>query len=198
MDGGGQQPGTMIVVVGPSGAGKDSLINAARDHFRNDPNVGFVRRVITRAVDGETEDHRSVSPEDFAAMKHDGRFAVSWQAHGLRYGIPAETLDDLAAGRTLIANGSRGALVAFTDAFASLAVIEVTARPEVIAARLKLRGRETPEEIERRLSRVTRDWQPDCKCAVVDNSGALGDAQRAFIDAIGRMSGPATPVKAGI
>ncbi|CAN7336679.1 phosphonate metabolism protein/1,5-bisphosphokinase (PRPP-forming) PhnN [Rhizobium sp. LjRoot254] len=188
MDGG--QPGTMIVVVGPSGAGKDSLINAARDHFRNDPRVGFVQRVITRAADGETEDHRSVSPEDFAAMKHDGRFAVSWQAHGLHYGIPAETQAELAAGRTLIANGSRGALAGFIDAFASLAVIEVTARPDVIAERLKLRGRETPDEIERRLTRVTHDWQPDCKFAVVDNSGVLGDAQRAFIDAIGRLSSP--------
>lgn len=189
MDEARQHSGTMIVVVGPSGAGKDSLINAARDHFRNDSSVGFVRRVITRAADGETEDHRSVSSDEFAAMEQEGRFAVSWQAHGLHYGIPVETLDELAAGRTLIANGSRGALSAFTGAFASLAVIEVTARPEVIAERLKLRGRETPDEIERRLARVTRDWQPDCKFAVVDNSGALGDAQHAFVEAIGRLSG---------
>ncbi|MDB5552392.1 MAG: phosphonate metabolism protein/1,5-bisphosphokinase (PRPP-forming) PhnN [Rhizobium sp.] len=192
MDEARQQSGTMIVVVGPSGAGKDSLINAARDHFRNDSSVGFVRRVITRAADGETEDHRSVSPEDFASMNDDGRFVVWWQAHGLHYGIPAEALYDLAAGRTLIANGSRGALNAFTEAFPSLAVIEVTARPEVIAERLKLRGRETPDEIERRLARVTQDWQPDCKLVIVDNSGALGDAQRAFIDAIARLSRPKT------
>ena len=198
MDEAKQQPGTMIVVVGPSGAGKDSLINAARDHLRNDSSVGFVRRVITRAADGETEDHRSVSPEDFASMNDDGRFVVSWQAHGLHYGIPAETLDELAAGRTLIANGSRGALAAFTEAFASLAVIEVTARPEVIAERLKLRGRETPEEIARRLSRVTQASQPECKFAIVDTSGALGDAQRAFIDAIDRLSDPATPARAAI
>jgi len=196
MDGGKQQPGTMIVVVGPSGAGKDSLINAARDHFRNDPSVGFIRRIITRAADGETEDHGSVSPEDFAAMKGESRFAVSWQAHGLHYGIPVETLDELAAGRTLIANGSRGALAAFVDVYPSLAVIEVTARPEVIAERLKLRGRETPDEIERRLSRVTQDWQPDCKFAIVDNSGALREARQAFIDAVDRLSGPATPAKA--
>jgi ribose 1,5-bisphosphokinase len=80
-------------------------------------------------------------------------------------------------------------LSAFTGAFSLLAVIEVTARPEVIAERLKLRGRETPDEIERRLTRVTQDWQPDCKFAVVDNSGALDDAQDAFIEAIGRLSG---------
>jgi ribose 1,5-bisphosphokinase len=193
MDGQAQQPGTMIVVVGPSGAGKDSLINAARDHFRGDPSVGFVRRVITRAVDGETEDHISVSPEDFAIMNQDHRFAVLWEAHGLHYGIPVETLDELAAGRTLICNGSRGALGAFTGAFASLAAIEVTAQPDVIAERLKLRGRETLDEIERRLARVTRDWQPDCRFAVVDNSGALGGAQRAFIDAISRLALTETP-----
>jgi ribose 1,5-bisphosphokinase len=187
MDGQTQQQGTMIVVVGPSGAGKDSLINAARNHFRSDSSVGFVRRVITRPVDGETEDHISVSPEDFAIMNQGHRFAVSWEAHGLHYGIPVETLDELAAGRTLICNGSRGALAAFTGAFVSLAVIEVSARPEVIAERLALRGRETPSEIERRLARVARNWQPDCEFAVVDNSGALGDAQRTFIDTIGRL-----------
>jgi len=195
MDEAKQEPGTMIVVVGPSGAGKDSLINAARDHFRNDPSVGFVRRVITRATDGETEDHRSVSPEVFASMNHEGHFAVSWQAHGLHYGIPAETLYDLAAGRTLIANGSRSALAAFVEVYPRLAAIEVTARSDVIAERLKLRGRETADEIERRLSRVTQDWQSDCKVAVVDNSGGLAQARRAFIDAIGRLSYADTPGK---
>ena len=178
----------MIVVVGPSGAGKDSLINGARHHFRDDSMVGFVRRVITRQADGETEDHRSVSPDDFAGMEQAGRFAVSWRAHGLRYGIPAETQEELASGRTLVANGSRGALPAFTKAYRRIAVIAVTARPEVIAERLRQRGRETAEEIERRLARAAQPWQPACPHVTVDNSGRLGDAQRDFIDAIWLLS----------
>ena len=183
-----EENGTMIVVVGPSGAGKDSLINAAREHFRDEARVGFVRRVITRPADGETEDHRSVAPDDFTGMEQAGRFAVSWCAHGLRYGIPAATLKELASGRTLVANGSRGALSAFMEAYNRVAVITVTARPEVIAERLRQRGRETAEEIERRLARSVRAWQPACPHVTVDNSGRLEDAQRAFIEAIWLLS----------
>lgn len=187
MTGAAKPQGTMIVVVGPSGAGKDSLINGARAWFRDDPRVGFVQRVITRAADGETEDHHSVSGSEFAAMESAGMFAVWWQAHGLHYGIPARTIDELTEGRTLIVNGSRKALSSFEPVFPSLTVIEVTARPEVIAERLKLRGRETGEEIEKRLSRVAEQWRPDCPIERVDNSRILTLAQKDFVDAVHRL-----------
>jgi ribose 1,5-bisphosphokinase len=187
MPGLGKPQGTMIVVVGPSGAGKDSLINGARAYFRDDPRVGFVQRVITRAADGETEDHQSVSMSEFAAMETAGMFAVWWQAHDLHYGIPARTIDEVSAGKTLIVNGSRKALSRFTPAFPSLAVIEVTARPDVIAERLKLRGRESGEEIERRLTREAGHWQPDCPFERVDNSRILTVAQQGFVEAVERL-----------
>ena len=180
--------GTMIVVVGPSGAGKDSLINGARPYFRDDPRVGFVQRVITRSADGETEDHWSVTPDEFAAMEGAGMFAVCWQAHDLQYGIPAQTLKELEAGRTLIVNGSRKALSKFKPVYPSLAVIEITADPDVIAERLRQRGRETGDQIERRLSRVAVDWQPDCPFARVDNSRILTLAQKDFVDAVQHLA----------
>lgn len=168
--------GIMIAVVGPSGAGKDSLINLAREHYRNDPRIGFVRRVITRPVDGATEDHVATSLQDFEALERDGRFAVTWGAHGLRYGIPVETLDEVAAGKVLLANGSRAALDRFHTAYPAVAVLEITARPDVIAARLAQRGRENASEIEMRLARDTGDWRPDCPHARIDNSGSLKQA----------------------
>ena len=183
-------PGVMIAVVGPSGAGKDSLINLARLHYRDDPRIGFVQRVITRPADGETEDHIPATVEDFDILEREGRFAVTWGAHGLRYGIPAETLDEIAVGRTLIANGSRAALDRFHAAYRHLAVLEITARPEVIASRLAQRGRESMSEIERRLSRDTGDWQPDCPHARIDNSGSLEDAAAQLCAAIEMLASP--------
>jgi len=176
--------GIMIAVVGPSGAGKDSLINLAREHYRNDPRIGFVQRVITRPADGATEDHIPTSLEDFAAQERDGRFAVTWGAHGLRYGIPVETVDDIAAGKVLLANGSRVALDRFRAAYPAVAVLEITARPEVIAARLAQRGRESASEIEMRLARDTGDWRPDCPHARIDNSGSLEQAVEQLYAAI--------------
>lgn len=180
--------GIMIAVVGPSGAGKDSLINLARIHYRDDARIGFVRRVITRPADGATEDHVPASPEDFEAMQRAGLFAVTWGAHGLRYGIPSGSLDDVAAGRTLIANGSRAALDSFRAAYPSLAVIEITAHPEVIAERLARRGRETSSEIARRLSRDTGDWRPECPHVRIDNSGSLDEGARQLLAAIESLS----------
>jgi ribose 1,5-bisphosphokinase len=174
----------MIAVVGPSGAGKDSLINLARVHYRGDPRIGFVQRVITRPADGATEDHKPTTADGFEALEREGRFAVTWHAHGLRYGIPAETLDEIAAGRILVANGSRAALDRFRAAYPDLAVLEITARPAVIAARLARRGRESASEIEKRLSRDTGDWQPDCPHARIDNSGSLEEAAARLYAAI--------------
>lgn len=180
--------GIMIAVVGPSGAGKDSLINLARLHYQHDPRIGFVRRVITRPADGATEDHVPATPEDFETQERDGRFAVTWGAHGLRYGIPAETLKQIAAGRILVANGSRAALAGFRAAYPALAVVEITARPDVIAGRLAQRGRESAAEIEQRLSRDTGDWRPDCPHARIDNSGAIEDAAERLYAAIARLA----------
>ena len=78
----------LVLVVGPSGAGKDSLLNAARAAFADDPRIHFVRRVITRPADPGGEDHEPVNEAGFAARS----FALSWSAHGLSDGIPAEAL----------------------------------------------------------------------------------------------------------
>lgn len=176
--------GIMIAVVGPSGAGKDSLINLARVHYRDNVRVRFVRRLITRPADGATEDHIAATPEEFSALERAGRFAVTWGAHGLRYGIPRETLDEITAGKVLIANGSRAALAAFRATYPAVAVVEITARPDVIAARLAQRGRESAGEIERRLSRDTGDWKPQCPHARIDNSERLEDAAERLFAAI--------------
>lgn len=170
------QRGVMIAVVGPSGAGKDSLLNLARLHYRDDARIGFVQRVITRPTDGATEDHVPVTAEEFELRAQDGRFAVQWEAHGLRYGIPVDTVDQIATGRILLANGSRAALDRFRAAYADLAVLEITAWPEIIASRLAGRGRETVQEIERRLARDAGNWLPDCRHIRIDNSGTLEDA----------------------
>ena len=151
--------------------------------------------MITRPADGATEDHVPASLEEFEILARAGHFAVTWGAHGLRYGIPAETVADVAAGRILIANGSRAALDRFREVYPAFAVLEITARPDVIAARLAQRGRETASEIENRLARDTGDWRPDCPHARVDNSGLLEDAAErlyAAIEALAAAPGAVT------
>ena len=175
-------PGRLVLVVGPSGAGKDTLMALAARHFGSRPNVHFVRRVITRDGDAGGEDHLAVSEAGFASMEQSGSFAVWWEAHGLKYGIPAEVSVALSKGHLVIANGSRSALHRFHAAFPRLKVINVTARPEVLAGRLEARGRETHEDIMARLARGSLTVRGDYDVINLDNSGSLAEAERKIID----------------
>ncbi|GAC1041166.1 phosphonate metabolism protein/1,5-bisphosphokinase (PRPP-forming) PhnN [Rhizobium sp. No.120] len=181
--------GTLAVVVGPSGAGKDTLINLAARHFAGRPDVHFVRRFITRDGDAGNEDHISVSEADFDAMEQTGAFAVSWEAHGLKYGIPAEVADELACGKLVIANGSRSALHHFQAAFPRLKIINITATREVLAERLMARGRESRDDVLKRLERSVLTVEGSYEVVDIDNSGTLEEAERAIISVLEALVG---------
>ena len=138
----------IIAIVGPSGAGKDTLIRGA---LAARPDLRLARRVITRATEAGGEDFDGVTPEDFAARKARGDFVIAWEAHGLSYGIPK---DQVTGAGDVIFNGSRAALPEAVRVFPGLRVILVTAPGIVLAARLAARRRETAEDIRARLSRA--------------------------------------------
>ncbi|WP_141703598.1 phosphonate metabolism protein/1,5-bisphosphokinase (PRPP-forming) PhnN [Methylobrevis pamukkalensis] len=179
----------MIVVVGPSGAGKDTLIDAAAIRFRDCADIGFVRRVITRAPDAGGEAHDCMTEPEFSRCATAGRFAVWWSAHGLSYGIPAATRAEIGRGRTLVANGSRSALGQFRRAYPRVAVVLVTATPEELARRLAGRGRETEADIRARLTRSIPAESLGSDVHVVDNSGALEPACVRFAEILREISG---------
>ncbi len=176
--------GCMVAVVGPSGAGKDTLMAYAAKLFESCEDIIFARRVITRDAAAGGEDHDGVSEAEFEALERAGRFAVSWNAHGLRYGIPIETRQAVAQGKLVIANGSRSALARFRQAYPSLVVVNITASLDVLAARLEARGRETREEILGRLERSSLAVTGDYHVVTIDNSGSLEEAGRALVEAL--------------
>ena len=168
--------GTMIVVVGPSGAGKDTLIDYAAERLRDQADVHFVRRIITRDSDAGGENHEGCSEETFQRKKVAGEFCVSWSAHGLHYGIPASVKQHLKKGGVAVANGSRSALPHFRAAFPNLKVVVVTARPEILSARLANRGRESMSEIMGRLDRKVDAICDSFDVTTIDNSGEIEEA----------------------
>lgn len=176
-------------MVGPSGVGKDTLINAARLHFAADGRFGFVRRVITRAADAGGEDHEAMTTEGFARAREAGRFALHWHAHGLDYGIPATVLDDVAHGRVMILNLSRREIPLAEQAFPRLVVIEVTAAPAILAARLAARGRESAAEIERRLAREAPLSVSRAQHVVIRNERPLPEVTAEFLAVIRQQAG---------
>lgn len=174
--------GRLVLVVGPSGAGKDTLIAAAKSALAGDEHYVFPRRIITRQAVAEAEDHESVSPAQFGEMLAAGAFALDWEAHGLRYGLPASLNQDLAAGRVVVVNGSRAAVKEARQRFAALTVLLIDAAPDVRAARLAGRGRETAGQVAERLRREVPDPLPGA--VRVDNSGKLADGVASFLSTL--------------
>ena len=142
-----------VLVVGPSGAGKDTLLDAARRELAGDPRFRFVRRDITRAREAGGEQHNPVDADTFAHHRAGGAYALHWEAHGLGYGIPADITADLQAGRVVVASVSRGVIEDAARRF-PVRVLEITAPPELLARRLAARGREGAAEIAARLARI--------------------------------------------
>jgi phosphonate metabolism protein PhnN/1,5-bisphosphokinase (PRPP-forming) len=174
--------GTLVLVVGPSGAGKDTLIGAAKTALAADKRFVFARRVVTRDSIAAIEDHESVSADEFARHAQAGAYALSWMAHGLSYGLPVRLVNDLAAGRVVVANGSRAMIKAAAAKFAGTRVLLIEASPAIRAARLGGRGRESAAEIAERLAREV----PDVPAGAIriDNSGALEMGTERFIAAL--------------
>lgn len=181
--------GVFVAVVGPSGAGKDSLIAAARAALAGDPRFLFVRRVVTRPAEAELEDHGSLSEAGFAEAAARGSFAAVWRAHGLSYGIPARARDHVRAGGVAVANCSRAALGEIANAFPALEIVLVTAEPAVLAARLAGRGRESAADIEERLRRQVEDFPGRERAVLIDNGGRLEDAAARFIAVLRGFAG---------
>jgi ribose 1,5-bisphosphokinase len=178
--------GRLVLVVGPSGAGKDTLIAAAKAALADDRRFVFPRRVVTREAIAALEDHDSVSAAEFALREAQGAYALSWAAHGLRYGLPARLVDDLAAGRVIVVNASRTMIGAAEAKFAGTRIIAVEAAPEIRASRLTGRGRESKPEVAARLAREVGSMPPGA--IRIDNSGTVADGSSSFIGALRQLA----------
>ena len=173
--------GRLFAIVGPSGAGKDTLMQAAKAAR---PDLHLVRRVITRPSEAGGEDFEGVTEAEFARRKASGAFVLDWQAHGLSYGIPISVERAIAEGRNVLFNGSRAMLGDAWQAFPGLSVVHVTAPVPVLADRLAARGRESRADIAQRLARVTYEIPYGLPVRTVENGGALDQAVADFLAAL--------------
>jgi ribose 1,5-bisphosphokinase len=149
-------PGRLILVVGPSGAGKDTLLGLAKAACTEDRNVTFPRRVVTREASA-AEDNEALSPDAFREALARGEFALHWEAHGHLYGLRRAIDDDIRAGRTVVINVSRTTIDAARRAYADVTVVSITAPPDVLSERIAMRARGSDGLSGQRLSRTVNE-----------------------------------------
>ncbi len=172
-------PGRLVLVVGPSGAGKDTLLNGARAACAYDPAVVFPRRVVTRPK-SDAEDHDSIDATAFERAAGDGAYALWWRAHGNGYGIPASIDRDIRAGRTVVCNVSRTVIDSARQRYGFVTVVEITAPEQVLQSRLASRQRSSDGDVAQRMERsaeverlyCSRHCHQECRAAGRRNSPA--------------------------
>jgi ribose 1,5-bisphosphokinase len=174
-------PGPLIVVLGPSGSGKDTLMSYARSKLADRAEVLFVRRAITRPADAGSEDHIAMTDAEFDEAIDQGQFSLTWAANGLRYGLPRVVEAHLADGKLAVVNGSRGAWAVIRQVFPSAVAVEIRVDPGILARRLQSRGRESAAEIEARLARALALESRFEADVVIDNSGSAETAGSALV-----------------
>ena len=168
----------IFAVVGPSGAGKDTLLAGA---LAARPDLRIVRRAITRPTEAGGEDFEGVTEAEFHRRVACQDFALTWAAHGLHYGIPR---DQVSGPADVVFNGSRAALPEAMRVFPALRVILVTAPDATLAARLASRGREPAADIAARLSRAAFTLPDGITATTVVNDGSPAEGVARLLAAL--------------
>jgi len=172
-------PGRLVLVVGPSGAGKDSILRIAEAELAGNPRFVFPKRLVTRPPSLD-ENNVGLGEEDFVTLAETGSFALHWRAHGHGYGLPLSVNVAILAGATVVCNVSRTIIETARARYADVAVVEITAAPGVLAARLAARRRTSDGPLAMRLDRASAfaDLRAD---VTIDNGGRLEDAATHFM-----------------
>lgn len=182
-----ERQSALVYVMGPSGAGKDSVLNRARALLAPDAPVVFAHRYITRAAEAGGENHIALSQSEFALRRSHGLFAFHWQAHGNEYGIGREIHAWRRAGLTVVISGSREHFQKVGGVDDDTFPVLITAPAAALAQRLASRGRETETAALARLDRGQAYEINDLRLTTIVNDGALDTAAAAFVNLLARL-----------
>jgi ribose 1,5-bisphosphokinase len=176
-------PGILILVVGNSGSGKDSIIRGVIEKYPQDNKIRLAQRYITRPP-SEFEENIPISPNKFKEMEDNNLFALKWSIYGLNYGVPIEIDKWLEEGDIVLVNVSRTIVEETRKIYKNIKVVFVEVPFEISLKRLKDRGRETEQQLNMRIERARKNISFPTADYVIDNSNDLEYAIKQFLEYI--------------
>ena len=146
--------GMLLIISGPSGTGKGTLVKMLMD---NDPSFRFSCSVTTRKPrQGEIEGvhYYFVNDEEYARMVENNEFLEHATVHGHHYGTLRKPVEDLMAQgyNVLLDIDPQGAISVMENAEDYVSVFILPPSFEDLRVRLHTRNTDDPVEIERRLN----------------------------------------------
>ncbi len=138
--------GVLFLIVGNTATGKDSMINYV---LSKTDKINRVKRHISRRSN-LGEDSIYVDINEFDSKD----YFLFWNSYNKQYGIPIEIYDRLKQGENFIVNVSRKVIDMAKQKWPKTFVIECVAPLDIIVERLKRRGRESEDEIRKRIARA--------------------------------------------
>jgi ribose 1,5-bisphosphokinase len=178
----------LVYVMGASGAGKDAMMQVARDRLDGTHGIVFAHRYATRPPDLRHPNEVSLGPGEFAVRAARRLFTYTWEARSIRYGIGAEVRIWTASGLVAVVSGSREHFARRLQQAADVLPVLVTASAGTRAARLRARAREPEPEILERLARGDAFKPVHPALVTIVNEGAL---QQAAMDLVQVLVGEA-------
>ena len=174
----------LFYIIGASGAGKDTLINYARNTINGAGQIIFAHRYITRPPNSGNENHVHLCKHEFQQRMEANFFALNWESHGNFYGIGCEVDTWLNSGFSVVVNGSREYLPVVRQLYPALKVILIVADEEAISNRLSNRGRESAAEIENRIARTSQISTDLENCIKLENNSTIAEAGDSLVNVI--------------
>jgi ribose 1,5-bisphosphokinase len=175
-------PGLLILVVGNSGSGKDSIMRGVIERYPSDlKSLYLTQRYITRPY-SDTEDYIAIKPEDFKKLSLQGEFVLEWHIYGLDYGVPIEIDDWLEKGHPVLVNVSRTVIKKARRMYQNILVVFIDVSFEITRKRVKERARESGVRLDERILRAIQNQDVPDADFIVDNSGDLDDAINQFLN----------------
>ena len=173
-----------ILIVGASGAGKDSLLKAAKAYFTQcgdkKPKVHFIPRYIDRIPD-QNEANFYIDTQSFEILQD--FFISKWRANSHNYGIAKHCLHK--DGINIISI-SRSAIKDFEAYCKNVSVIEVFVPLHILQTRLEQRGRENKAQIAKRLENANKKTYAK-NLYRFENAKSLEESGREFVALIERI-----------